>query len=347
MPFPIEPDPDSYDERGLFLVQDPELRSRILPVFTFNPQEPERRPVGQGTVFRLDPWGGCATAFHVIEDMLDIDETGEKVMLLPDNRLVGLEMTGIAYGHVPIPADAWRPLVGMNAKCVIESQPFQPRQIRNVSELESVTICPSGDERLPTPFLTTDLTHWHPKIGEKVMALGFAGLDVDKGGLGDERPMHQYIYGSIGRIIDVEPADGDRRSPWPMIRVSTEWPGGMSGGPVFNEAGQVIGVVSAGIVGQGVATATYFSGWDIPERTLSTIDPYNPGWFRCFGAFDHMGQLKSIGATEEQLSRLSFDNENCEFRPISHRFGTEDFMSRTIDDEQHDDLTFSKPLHSR
>lgn len=72
--------------------------------------------------------------------------------------------------------------------------------------------------------------------GERVLALGFPDLDVEEGS--EERPISQYLYGSFGEITDVKPADGARGRPWPMIRVADEWPGGMRGGPVFNEIGR-------------------------------------------------------------------------------------------------------------
>ena len=60
------------DARGLFVVQDPSIRSSILPLFAFDPRSPNNRPAGHGTAFRIDPWGGCAGAFHVIEDLLTV-----------------------------------------------------------------------------------------------------------------------------------------------------------------------------------------------------------------------------------------------------------------------------------
>ncbi|MEH6521552.1 S1 family peptidase [Sulfitobacter sp.] len=347
MPFPYNPDQNELDERGLFLVQDPALRARILPLFDFDPLRPEHRPIGHGTTFRIDPWGGCATAFHVVEDMLSINDTGDTIMLLPDRRLVALELNGITYGHVPVPVDAWRPLAGMNVQCAVDNQPFQNPILRNLSELASLEIHPSGDGNTPAQYFPLDLTHWQPKVGEAVMAFGFAGLDLDKHGHGEDRPLQQYIYGSIGSITDIEPANGDRRSPWPMIRVEAEWPGGMSGGPVFNERGLVIGLVSSGIEGQGVATATYFSGWDIPARILRTIEPHNAGWFRCYGVFDNMGQLITTGPEEEPLVQFAIKYGHGGVKPISHRFGTDDCLSRAVSDGQYDDLKFSKPLHPK
>jgi hypothetical protein len=58
----------------MILNQDPRQRAMILPIFKFDPEAPDGRPFGLGTTFRIDPWGNCATAFHVIEDMLSLSK---------------------------------------------------------------------------------------------------------------------------------------------------------------------------------------------------------------------------------------------------------------------------------
>src|SRR5690606_34786626 len=135
------------------------------------------------------------------------------------------------------------------------------------------------------PYLPVDFRRWQPRIGESIMALGYSDLDVDSRDRGPDRPISQYLYGSLGQIMDIEPADQSRGRPWPVLRIDGNWPGGMSGGPVFNEAGHVIGIVSTGFAGDGGATATFFSGWEVPERVFGSIDPSNPGFFRCWAAF--------------------------------------------------------------
>lgn len=130
-------------------------------------------------------------------------------------------------------------------------------------------------------FLSVDLRRWGPSIGDRVMALGLADVDVDHRGEGDARSMTQYMYGSEAVIILVERPDGSSSRPWPIFRVEAGWPGGMSGGPVLNEADHIIGLVSSGVIGQSGGTATHFAGWNFPERTFPSLDASNPGWLRC------------------------------------------------------------------
>jgi serine protease Do len=184
----------------------------------------------------------------------------------------------------------------------------------------------SVGQALGTPYRPLDLTRWHPRIGERVLALGFADLDLDRNDGGDNRPMSQYLYGSLAAIVDVERADGARWRQWPQFRVEADWPGGMSGGPVFNEPGHVVGVISAAVAGQGVASATYFSGWDIPERIFGSIDSCNPGWFRCYAVFNGDGALAKCSQDRTTLKAFARDYGLSEVAAISLNFETGDYV---------------------
>jgi serine protease Do len=301
MSFPIEPGAGEVDERGLFLVQAPDIRARVLPLFGFDPRRSDDRPVGHGTTFRIDPWSRCLTAFHVLEDLFEVDEAGTGAVLRPGLRLAALEVEGTGFGLIGLRADAWRPLAGSYAFCGVEAPPFQTPRLRNLTELVVLRIRPATQSSEGTPYWPLDLRRWRPVRGERVLALGFPNLDEEGR---EERPISQYLYGSFGEITDVEPADGARGRPWPVIRVAAEWPGGMSGGPVFNETGNVIGVVSSGIAG-GTGTATFFSGWNMAERILGSIDPNNPGRFLCHGVFDDAGELVHATQDAEQARRFA------------------------------------------
>lgn len=321
--FPIEPQPDEFGSHGLFLCQDPDLRSKILPLFRFDPTIAEDRPIGQGTTFRIDPWGRCATAFHVVEELFRPPSaaTGVTSLSLYDHiRLAALEINGIGFGIYALPENAWRPISDAHSIFGIETPPFQEPRFRNITELMALHIQPSEQSGQGAPFLPVALNSWYPQIGEHVMALGFADLDVDQDGAGDHRPISQYMYGSIAKIVDIEHADGARGRPWPQFRVEAEWPGGMSGGPVFNEEGNVIGVVSAGIQGQRRASATYFSGWDMPERIFGSLDPNNPGWFRGHAVFDATGKLVRFSDQEAMIRQYARSADLTDIGHASYDF---------------------------
>lgn len=320
MPFPFDPTGQTPDARGLFVVQDQALRDRILPLFSFDPNAPKDRPAGHGTAFRIDLWSRCATAFHVLEDLFQVDKGGKTISLRPDLRLAALDVNSQGYGLLPIPIGAWRPMAGSFSYFRIDTPFAQPARLRNLVELMVLRIRPPSPGENGTPFLPVDLRRWRPTLGERVMALGYPDLDKAKNEheADDQgRPFRQYLYASIGEITDIEPADPKRDRPWPVLRINANWPGGMSGGPVFNDGGHVIGVVSAGFEGDGGATATYFSGWDVPERIFGSLDRSNPGRFINWGAFDANGTLIKCGQDKAEIERVGNEMGLTDFGLVS------------------------------
>lgn len=304
MPFPVSDDCPK-DKNGLLLCDEPELRSRILPLFRFDPRHPEDRVIGQGTTFRIDPWGTCLTAFHVIEDILIHNEAASGKAILRDGvRLCALELEGIGFGTFRLPEDAWRPLSGLSAPCAVESKPFQYPEIVNSFELAALTIEHSTKKPAATKYLSIDLRRWKPTIGERVLALGFADLDKGEPMESDDRAISQYLFGSFGNIIEIDKPDPGNKRAWPSFRVDASWPGGMSGGPVFNETGNVIGMVSTGfshLEGDATATATYFSAWSVPSQYLPSIDPDNPGHIFGFAVLDEKENVVRFWPRRDQL----------------------------------------------
>lgn len=289
------------------LNQDPRMRALILPLFRFNPLASDDRPFGLGTVFRIDPWGNCATAFHVIEDMLVAD--GDKAKLRGDVRVSALEIEGIVYGQPPLPKDSWRPLTAFYSEFGLESSPLlhRPKQIRNLTELACITI-PRSERQGETPHLTLALSRSAPAVGDIVTGYGFAGLDVDRQAKGDNRPIVQYLYQSSGVVIEVLPVEPSSTMPWPRFRVAAEWPSGMSGGPVLDKNGNVIGIISRGWTGEPDSTATHFAGWSISHRTFPTLDPSNTGSFRCFAAIDDKDNVCFLGLSFDEAKTFATQN---------------------------------------
>ncbi|WP_275230023.1 trypsin-like peptidase domain-containing protein [Novosphingobium album (ex Liu et al. 2023)] len=307
------------------LNQDPRLRAMILPMFRFDPNSPEERPFGLGTAFRIDPWANCATAFHVIEDMLTLKKSA--LALRHDVRFAALEIEGIVYGAAPLPKDAWRPLTGFYAEAG-KTEPallHEKAQIRNLTEIACLNIGRSHRSS-PMPYLPLALTSEPPRVGDIVTGYGFAGLDVAKDGKGEDRPMAQYLYQSTGEVLEIIPADASSTMPWPRLRVSAEWPSGMSGGPVMNAAGNVIGVISRGWTGEADSTATHFAGWDVSRRTFGTIDPFAPRRFRAFAAIDAESNLR-FAAQDAEEARAFASKEGLEVRAVSFSPDTGEWLS--------------------
>ena len=293
----------------MILNQDPRQRAMILPIFKFDSEAPDGRPFGLGTTFRIDPWGNCATAFHVIEDMLSLSKNGQ--LQLKDNvRMAALELEGIALGRAPLLKEAWRPLSGFYAECGHQPPALihEASIIRNLTELACLTISRSH-ERSPMPCLPMALRDEPPVTGDIVTGFGFPGLDVAKDGAGDDRPFSQSPYECAGEVVEVIPADPASTMPWPRFRVAAEWPSGMSGGPVLNAAGNVIGVISRGWLGEADSTATHFAGWNVSERTFRSIDPFASRRYRAFAAIDEKDNVRFIGQDLDEAEAFASEHE--------------------------------------
>ncbi|MCO5285329.1 MAG: serine protease [Chitinophagaceae bacterium] len=89
-----------------------------------------------------------------------------------------------------------------------------------------------------------------PKIGERVVCFGFSksNINITKNKK-VETDIHVYDepHTSVGEIIEVFPEKRDSyRLNFPSARINARLDGGMSGGPVFNDTGNLIGIVCSG-----------------------------------------------------------------------------------------------------
>lgn len=324
--FPVQATQNNSDSSGLFYCDDPDLKVKILPLFRFNKNSAEGHPIGHGTAFRIDPWSRCATAFHVIEDFLEEEDFVRGSTLKNDYGLAALELNGFGCGVFRLPDNAWRQITGAFTFVREEKRPLNTPRRSNFSELAVLRIRPTVRTSEGCPYLPIDISSWAPRIGEEVMALGYANLGGDGQQEDDTYRIQADLYGSRGEIIDIEHPDLGRKRSWPQIRVAADWPGGMSGGPVFNSAGNVIGVVSASLVGQGVSTATIFRGWDVASRCMGSIDPHNTGYFICYGAFNHAGELVRCGQDRKQIEIFAKTHNLSDFGFVSFNPITKNYI---------------------
>jgi serine protease Do len=226
--------------------------------------------------------------------------------LKPNVRLVALELEGIVFGTCPVPPNNWRPFDELNAPCVREHIVPELPKVRSLAELAVLSIQRSERNASRTSFLNLDLLRWQPEMGETVLAVGYPGLDCNDDNMSNDRPIEQYMHGSFGRIIGVEQPDLQRNRPWPMLRIDALWPGGMSGGPVFNESGNVIGVVSSGEA--FTSTATYFSAWSLPQKLMPTLDPINPGRLLGYAVINGRSDVVKFGLNRKALDAWAENN---------------------------------------
>lgn len=250
-------------------------------------------------------------------------------MLREYQRLIALELEEIGYGAPPIQPDQWRNFAGMHVVAAIDQAPGQARRLRNVTELAALAIPRSNSAAGAPFFLGMDLRRWRPEIGAKVVAYGFADLDVGEADADADvaRPISQYLYGSAVLITDIEPEDRSRGRPWPFFRVDRDWPGGMSGGPVVNAGGHVVGVVSTGMTFAASGSAVFFAGSGIAEGTFPQIDAGAPEHVFCWAGIDERDRVIAVAPTREALVSMSGSDTFLSIRLISFNASTGDWMS--------------------
>lgn len=237
------------------------MRKAILPVFE---RKADGSLIGMGTAFHIDGWGGCLTAEHVIEfarshlpekglqgqSIIDINPSVNSHPVL----LLGM---GLCYGAVSIPNWAVAPVVGTKAATRKRKDPIKELQGKSLSEVAAdvahLQLHLHRDARKHRNYphtLSVDLRGWQPAIGEYVLAFGYPTLEPSRALSENEIQaiIEDDLHCAYGRITDIYPHGRGSTNPTPVFEVEANWPPGMSGGPVLNESGHVIGVVSRSLL---------------------------------------------------------------------------------------------------
>lgn len=90
-----------------------------------------------------------------------------------------------------------------------------------------------------------------PKIGQRIVGFGHHSPD-QKISIGEDGTRHIEINGfgaaTVGEVKEVHHEKRDSvRLPFPCFQVNARFDGGMSGGPVFNDQGQLCGVICSNL----------------------------------------------------------------------------------------------------
>lgn len=329
MTFPI--DPDRYDDLDQFLIQDPfNLRKQVLPILTIDRNSGFL--TGLGTAFRAGPFGTFLTAEHVLNDHFVTPEAGDSAIAAV---LFGI---GLVYGTVGLSSKYFAPI--REAMCwrsatdeppVLIGAPQPPRMVADVMRFHVDASAVPGPQAAPP--LPIRLSGRRPEVGDRVMAIGYPELTC----LQHEEPdkamrFTERMYGAVGRVTSLLPQGRGTSRPWPMIEIEAHWRSGMSGGPVFNEQGEVIGLVSFSLEPDGelpgVGYATDFAGVQL-HHLVPGIDPSNPGWALGWGVVRREPwHLAGLFPDQEQAETFRRElGEGYEVRFGSRRLGSDDFLS--------------------
>src|SRR5439155_12515597 len=125
-----------------------------------------------------------------------------------------------------------------------------------------------------------------PKIGEQVSMVGFTASDkgypLNPAG-GYTVPGHVRV--SVGTITNQHHRGRDLTKPWPTVEVGSWASGTMSGGPVFDKHGLLVGIVSSCLVTDEKEGPSYVSLlWHALTTPIDVEWPkgvYEPGKSLC------------------------------------------------------------------
>jgi serine protease Do len=330
-----------------FLVQEPfGLRRAIVPVFLAAGVGPL---IGIGTAFHVDHWGTLVTADHVIEGLRErvkfgpFREDEQQTYEMGPTDLHPFVVFGgvVVYGRARLPDGMVARISMVKSQLRQSDDPLAAIQGRSNAEVAMDIALLKTSGWPPRPWRDTlpiRVSGWRPNRGETVVAVGF--LEITSEILNEQTALHSLsegMYAAYGSITAAYPNGRDRTNPTPVIEVEADWPSGMSGGPVFNESGEVIGIVSRSLESaqpgsRGHGWAACFQLMPTLRKFLPMIDPANPdrrlGWAVLRR---HPWRLEAFCETQSEGHEfLNSLDKDFELIFGSNRVGTDEFVESEL-----------------
>lgn len=333
--------PPAQDLKYAFTLSDPfGLRRAVVPVFR---REPTGMLLGMGTAFQVDGWGSYLTADHVVDyvrdawsdDAAPFEKPVEVDPILSPSVVILLSL-GIVFGTVGIPEGAFAPIRRIDAVLDRnENVPFpwaKQGRYRPAADLASLSALFASDAPMRSS-LPLRVANWQPAIGEFVLAIGFPIIKFDElDEIALRATLKEGMKAAYGRIVGVHPHGRGTDRSSPGFEVEADWPSGMSGGPVFNSAGEVVGVVSSSIPPSdddpGIGYATCLGDLEFLSGLLPTLDLENPGWRRGLRVAREsddatVGFRADFNGAKELAHALGPGHR---IHAASHRLGSDDYV---------------------
>lgn len=283
---------------------------------------------GVGTAFHVDGFGNFLSAYHVV-DFVENPSAGRPILFL--------SMHAMVFGTVNIPSDCFLPAHQVFASMMDSDDPMAAlrgeKSRRPAIDVALLMPDPIGPAARPPQTLRMRARGWRPAIGEIVLAMGFPQLDLSEVDIAKQSALlEEGMFGAYGRVVAIHERGVSRSNPTPVFEVESDWPGGMSGGPVFNRDGEVVGMVSRSLRAEadhaGSGYAVHFGIARDIELLTPNVDTLNPGWRNCWGVFElTTAQPATIHRSKQEADAAALEHGGKTIvRPIAHRIGTNEFM---------------------
>lgn len=290
MAFPASPDPRGSEPESLFRVQDPfGLRRVITPVF-LTPLD-NRDIVGLGTSFSISPFGFQLSALHIVTDVIEgrhapaVRRDGN--LTLTDAQVGVFHDPGLVFGtmrtghFVPFQRMVFLPKDQTADPLAVTFTREQLNRVEPMLDLLYLELGPAPPNK-PYSLLPVDIGgRTYLREGDKVMAVGYPEIvGKTKSVTATEivRRMQESMFASVATVTKLYRTSGPGHNKWPTIEVDQDWPPGMSGGPIFDIHGNVVGVVSRG--GPYASYGVWLQALAPELKFFDAIDASNPGWVK-------------------------------------------------------------------
>lgn len=318
--------PGKNDPFSPFEIHDPfGLRNAIVPVFR---QHVDGRMYGMGTAFQVDGFGSFLSAYHVVDYV---------AQPLAGRPILFLSMHAVVFGTIRVPDDCFVPVEEVVAPMMEKEDPMAAlrgdasrQPAIDVALMKPASI---GLGALPPQTLPVRAVGLMPTVGDIVLAVGFPQLDLSEINREEQAALiTEGMYGAYGRIVAIHAQGVSRSNPTPVFEIESDWPGGMSGGPVFNQAGEVIGIVSRSLRAEaghhGIGYAVHLGLAHVIEPLVPNLDIFNPGWRKCWGLFTEIDPTPvSFHATQAEAQKAAaMLTALTKILPVSNQIGTTGFI---------------------
>jgi serine protease Do len=308
--------PESFltnEDKSQFLIQDPcGLREVIQPVVSIS--QIEDKITGLGTCFQISPWTWM-TAQHVV-----MDNSGGS---FPPNEVGAVGFSpGLIFGtvgftttdHFGEVTEIQTAKKNNGAPPSLLSAPTGPSIHIDLAILKLNT-ANLKNAPLVSPL---PLSSCEPKIGDEVIGIGFPILGSSFEGQSAMMRFTERMFGASGVVTGLHPQGVSKSRPWPTFEIEGDWRSGMSGGPVVNLAGQIVGVISSSLAPTdecpGVGFAVNLAR--IPVTPFAPeIDRNNPGWYFGWATFK-AGTMTGFFETKEKAQAFAGPNGADEIKRV-------------------------------
>jgi Trypsin-like peptidase domain len=199
---------------------------------------------------------------------------------------------------------------------------------RTSADVTLVSCTLSSDAHLDRPLTLAPLQVVLPLIGDRLWAFGYRNHDFDA----ETSRLTPLV--SSGLVTAVFPNGRGERMPAACIEVAMDTFGGMSGGPVANDDGYVIGVVSSSFDG-GPSYVTLI--WEVMRHSINLTGPWiNRGRITLLSTRD-IGLVKLKGNVKRsRRGDVVMTMTNAEMKQLVDAVGPARVRPKNIalDDEQ-------------